>query len=184
MDILGAIILLILSIPIYIVIGIAIKIEDKGPILYSQTRLTKDAKEFKIYKFRSMVVDAGNQSAEIDDDRITKVGHVIRKLRIDELPQAINILKGDISLVGPRPESITNIEKYRKELPDFDLRLQVKGGLTGYAQIFGKYNTTPQMKLLLDLKYIEDFSIFEDIKLLLQTLMVFVRPDSTEGFDQ
>lgn len=183
MDILGAIVLLIISIPIFIITGIAIKLDDGGPIFYSQERLTKNGKVFKIYKFRSMKEDAGDQPAQKDDDRITKVGHKIRKLRIDELPQVINILKGDISLVGPRPESRAHAENIMKEVPDFNLRLRVKAGLTGYAQIFGKYNTTPEMKLLLDLHYIENYSIIEDIKLILQTLMVFVRPDSTEAFD-
>ncbi len=179
-DILGAIILLIISIPIFIVVAIAIKIEDQGPVFFMQERLTKNHKVFKIIKFRSMKIDSGDQPADKNDKRITKVGHIIRKLRIDELPQAINILKGDISLVGPRPESVSIATKYSKEYPEFNLRLQVKAGLTGYAQIFGKYNTTPKMKLILDLKYIENFSILEDLKLILQTLTVFVRADSTE----
>lgn len=182
-DIFGAIVLLIISIPILVVVGIAVKIEDGGTIFFTQNRLTKDGVEFKMYKFRSMKVNHDSRPAEKNDDRITKVGHVIRKLRIDELPQAINILKGDISIVGPRPESVEICRKYEETIPDFRLRLKVKGGLTGYAQIFGKYNTTPEMKLLLDLKYIESFSILEDIKLMLQTLMVFVRSDSTEGFE-
>ena len=182
MDILGSLVILILTIPVFIIVGVAIKIEDRGPIIYSQDRLTKDKKVFKIYKFRSMKQNCDLTPATVNDDRITKVGQVIRKLRIDELPQAINILKGDISLVGPRPESAVIFEKYLEDFPDFELRLKVKGGLTGYAQIFGKYNTTPEMKLLLDLKYIENYSLIEDIKLIFQTFMVFVRSDSTEGF--
>lgn len=182
-DIIGSLVLLIITLPITIGTSLAIKIDDGGPVFYSQERLTKDGKVFKIYKFRSMKTNSGNRPVEIDDDRITKVGHIIRKLRIDELPQAINILKGDISLVGPRPESKAHAANISKEVPDFNLRLRVKGGLTGYAQIFGKYNTNPEMKLLLDLKYIESQSTLEDLKLILQTLIVFIRPDSTEAFN-
>ncbi len=182
-DIVGALVLLIISSPIILVTAIAIKLDDGGPIFYSQERLTQNGRVFKIYKFRSMKVDSGDKPVEKDDDRITPVGHRIRKMRIDELPQVVNILKGDISLVGPRPESKAHAQKIMKVEPDFDLRLRVKAGLTGYAQIFGKYNTTPQMKLLLDLYYIENYTVLEDFKLILQTLMVFVRPDSTEAFD-
>lgn len=181
-DIIGSLVLLILSSPIYIFVYIAIKKDDGGPVFYLQERLTKHGKTFKIIKFRSMKMNAGSTPVTENDGRITKVGHIIRNLRIDELPQAINILKGDISLVGPRPESLSHSQVIQKTVPDFDLRLKVKGGLTGYAQIFGKYNTSPEAKLLLDLKYIENYSIIEDIKLILQTLMVFIRPDSTEAF--
>ena len=126
-----------------------------------------------------------NRSVTKDDDRITKVGHIMRKLRIDELPQLINILKGDMSVVGPRAEMIENVDAYTKELPEFALRLRVKAGLTGYAQIYGRYNTSPKDKLIMDLLYIENFSIFLDIKLILQTVMVFLKiDDSTEGFDE
>lgn len=133
-----------MTIPIFVIVGIAIKLDDGGPIIFKQERLTKNHEVFKILKFRSMKVNSGDIPADKDDDRITKVGHVIRKLRIDELPQAINILKGDISLVGPRPESVNIAKQYTKEIPNFDLRLQVKAGLTGYAQIFGKL--TPHQK--------------------------------------
>ena len=182
-DIIGGLVLLIISIPIFIIVGIAIKLDDGGPIFFLQSRLTLNNKSFYIIKFRSMKLNAGSTPVTEHDDRITKVGHIIRKLRIDELPQAINILKGDISLVGPRPESTAHAAKISETLPDFHLRLRVKGGLTGYAQIFGKYNTTPEMKLLLDLKYIENQSTIEDLKLIFQTLKVFVRSDSTEGFE-
>lgn len=183
-DIVGASILLIVTLPITLLVSIAIKLDDNGPVFYRQTRITKEEKEFEIIKFRSMKLNSGDRPAEVNDDRITKVGHIIRKYRVDEIPQALNILKGDISLVGPRPESKAHAEEISKTVPDFNMRLKVKGGLTGYAQIFGKYNTTPEQKLLLDLKYIESFSIIEDLKLIFQTLMVFIRPDSTEAFEE
>ena len=133
-------------------------------------------------KFRSMKVNCGNVSVSEGDDRITPVGKVIRKYRLDELPQLFNILKGDMSFVGPRPEMLENIWSYTEELPEFSYRLRVKAGLTGLAQVVGKYNTTPKDKLILDMMYIERFSIWRDIKLLFQTLLVFLKKDSTEGF--
>ena len=144
-DILASGIGLIVVLPIMLITAIAIKAYDKGPVFYKQVRLTKDHKEFEIYKFRSMIMNAETDQARLasqNDDRITPVGKVIRALRIDELPQLINILKGDMTIVGPRPER-PEIEKlYLEELPEFGLRLKVKAGLTGYAQVFGKYNTT------------------------------------------
>ena len=125
-----------------------------------------------------------NYSATSDDDRITSVGKVLRKLRIDELPQILNILKGDMSTVGPRPEMLKNVCDYTEALPEFAYRLRVKAGLTGYAQIAGKYNTSPKDKLILDLMYIENYSIWRDIKLILQTLIVFFKSDSTEAFGE
>lgn len=183
-DVIGSLLFIIVSFPLWIIIGIAIKLEDGGPIIYKQDRLTLNHRKFKIYKFRSMKVNSGYMPAKEKDSRITKVGNFIRKYRIDELPQFINILKGEMSLVGPRAESVERFIDIEKELKDFDLRLRVKAGLTGYAQIFGKYNTTPENKLLLDIKYIENFSILEDIKLLFQTVIVFIKSDSTEGFSE
>lgn len=184
-DIVGSLLILIATIPIFIIVSIAIKIDDGGPTYYKQNRLTKDGKIFKIIKFRSMKLDSGDVPVTKNDSRITKVGTTLRKFRIDELPQMYNILRGDMSLVGPRPESVAHSKVIKEIVPEFDQRLKVKGGLTGYAQIFGKYNTTPKMKLRLDLKYIESFSILDDIKLLLQTLIVFVKSgDSTEAFDE
>ena len=155
--------LVVLS-PLMLVTAIAIK-SDGGPALYKQVRLTKDGRKFKILKFRSMRVDAEKYSGAVlsageHDPRITKVGRVIRACRLDELPQLINILKGDMSLVGPRPERPEIAAEYEKELPEFSLRLQVKAGLTGYAQVYGKYNTTPYDKLLMDLTYIAKPSLF------------------------
>lgn len=183
-DIIGALLIIIFTSPIFIITSIAIKIDDGGPVIYKQDRLTKGGEIFQIYKFRSMKTDSGNVPVQVNDARVTTIGEKIRKYRIDELPQMFNILKGDMSLVGPRPESVAHAEIIKQSVPEFDLRLKVKAGLTGYAQIFGKYNTSPKMKLRLDIKYIESFSILDDIKLLLQTLIVFIRPDSTEAFDE
>ena len=178
--------LLILS-PILIIVAILIKLQDGGPIFYKQIRLTKDHKEFEIYKFRSMVVNAEQEGAQLatqNDSRITKLGHFIRMTRIDELPQLLNILKGDMSVIGPRPERPEIEEEYLKELPEFGLRLQVKAGLSGYAQVFGKYNTTPKNKLKLDLLYINQRSVLLDLKIILYTIKIIFVPESTEGFEE
>ena len=138
----------------------------KGPILYKQARLTKGGKVFYVMKFRSMRVDSEKQGARLamkHDDRITPVGRVIRNLHLDELPQLFNILKGDMSMVGPRPERPQIAEEYKKAIPEFDYRLKVKAGLTGFAQVYGKYNTTPYDKLKLDLTYIENYSVWLDL---------------------
>jgi lipopolysaccharide/colanic/teichoic acid biosynthesis glycosyltransferase len=163
--------------------AIAIKIDDGGSILYKQTRLTKGGKEFKIYKFRSMIENAEQngvpQLAQDDDARITKVGAVLRKYRLDELPQIFNILKGDMSLVGPRPERPELSEKYHDTMPEFDFRLYVKAGLTGYAQVTGKYDTTPYDKLKMDLMYIENYSFLLDLKILSMTVKIILFPVKT-----
>ena len=167
-------------------VAIAIKAEDRGPVFYRQKRVTKDGKTFDILKFRSMIVDAESDGkphpATDNDDRITKVGKVIRAMRIDELPQIFNILKGDMSIVGPRPERVEHCEKYGAEIPEFEFRNKVKGGLTGFAQIYGKYNTTALDKLRLDLMYIENYSLILDIKLILMTIRIMFKKESTEGF--
>ena len=184
-DIIGSLILLILVSPIMLAVSIAIKIQDRGDIFYKQVRLTKDEKEFKIIKFRSMVMNAEKNTgvvlAKKNDDRITPVGKFIRKTRIDELPQLINILNGDMSFVGPRPERPEIYDEICETMPEFRYRLVVKAGLTGYAQVYGKYNTSLRDKLLLDLYYIENYSIIDDIKLILLTLKIIFNEDSTEG---
>ena len=167
--------------------AIAIKLYDGGPVFFKQARCTIGGKVFYIHKFRSMIVDAekyGAIPATDKDPRITKVGNVIRATRIDELPQILNILKGEMSIVGPRPERVEHVEKYSKEVPEFSYRLKVKGGLPGYAQIYGKYNTSAYDKLRLDLMYIENYSLLLDIKLILMTLQIMLRKESTEGFKQ
>lgn len=182
-DIFVSIVALVLSSPIFLFVSVAIKIDDRGPVFFKQKRLTKDGQVFEIIKFRSMKENVSEKPAFVHDDRITRVGHFIRKIRIDEVPQFLNILKGEMSVVGPRPESIYLNGEILDKLPQFAFRLKVKAGLTGYAQIFGKYNTNPKSKLLLDLEYIENYSLLNDIKLILQTFTVFVKKDSTEGFD-
>ena len=184
-DIIVSIVLLTITSPIMLLVGIAIKLYDGGSIIHKQTRLTLGGKEFNVYKFRSMIMDAEKDgiarlSAE-GDVRVTPVGKIIRRTRIDELPQLFNILKGEMSLVGPRPERPQIAAEYRKYMPEFDYRLKVKGGLTGYAQIYGKYNTTPYDKLKLDLMYIENYSFRLDLKLLLNTLKILFMKESTEG---
>ena len=132
-----------------------------------------------------MIVDAekyGVQPCTGDDPRVTKVGKYIRKSRLDEIPQLINILKGEMSLVGPRPERIEHVEKYTKEMPEFAYRLRVKGGLTGYAQIYGKYNTSAYDKLRLDLMYIENQSLLVDLKIVMLTFRTMFQKERTEGF--
>lgn len=187
-DILGSLLLLIVTSPIMLVTAIAIKTNDKGDIFYRQSRLTKDGKTFEIIKFRSMIMNAESQTGAVlakhDDDRITSVGKIIRKFRIDELPQLFNILMGDMSFVGPRPERIEMYDEITRTMPEFDYRLCVKAGLTGYAQIYGKYNTALRDKLLLDLYYIEKYSLVEDIKLIILTLKVVFKPDAAEGIKQ
>ena len=178
---------LICASPFMLLIALAIKLEDGGPVFFKQKRATYDGKTFDILKFRSMIVDAekyGAIPATEKDPRITKVGNVIRAIRFDELPQLLNIIKGDMSIVGPRPERVEHMEAYGKEVPEFDFRLKVKGGLTGYAQIYGKYNTSPYDKLRMDLMYVENYSFFNDLKLILMTLRILLKKESTEGFDK
>ena len=187
-DIFGSLFGLLITSPILLITAISIKLEDHGPVFFKQERITQYGKRFMILKFRSMIVDAEKDGrphpAGEKDDRITKVGRVIRACRIDELPQLINILKGEMSIVGPRPERVEHVEKYTQEIPEFSFREKVKGGLTGYAQVYGKYNTTALDKLKLDLMYIMDFSILLDIQILFETVKILFRKDSTEGFTE
>ena len=186
-DVSGALVLLILASPFMLITAIAIKLYDGGPILYKQVRCTLDQREFYIMKFRSMRTDAEKDGvarlAQKNDDRITPVGKIIRKCRIDELPQLVNILKGDMSFIGPRPERPEIIAQYLEVMPEFAYRMKVKAGLAGFAQVYGKYNTSPYDKLKLDLTYIENYSIMLDIKLMLLTLKILFWPDSTEGVE-
>lgn len=187
MDIVLCLIAMIFAAPIMLIIAVAIKIEDGGPVFYRQKRATIGGREFDILKFRSMIVDAEKDGVSIPatgkDPRITKVGRIIRACRVDELPQILNILKGDMSIVGPRPERLEHMEKYCAQIPEFYFRLKVKGGLTGYAQIYGKYNTSAYDKIRMDLMYIENYSIVLDIKLILLTIRILFSKESTEGFD-
>lgn len=187
-DLFCSLVLIILSSPIWLITAVAIKLYDRGPVLYKQIRCTIGGREFGILKFRSMRVDAEKDGvarlAAKNDSRITPVGKFIRAVRIDELPQLLNILKGDMSFIGPRPERPEIIAQYMQEMPEFALRMKVKAGLAGYAQVYGKYNTTPYDKLKLDLSYIETYSLWLDIKLMLLTLKILFRPESTEGIEE
>lgn len=177
-DVLFGVIGIIVSVPVIIIIGIIVKLETPGPIFYSQERLGKDGKKFYIYKIRSMYKNAeenGAQWAEKNDFRVTKVGNFIRKTRIDELPQFYNILIGDMSLIGPRPEREIFAEVFQKEIPNFHFRLRVKPGLTGWAQVNGGYDHKPHEKLQYDLYYIENKSFQLDFKILLKTVFVVIK---------
>lgn len=186
MDLVIACFGLLITSPIFLFTAICIKAEDKGPVFYKQKRATYGGRSFEVLKFRSMRTEDGSihRSVTKNDDRITKVGKFIRKFRIDELPQLINVLRSDMSIVGPRPEMLENVEKYTRELPEFQYRNRAKAGLTGMAQIYGKYNTSPKDKLILDMTYINQYSIWLDIKLIFRTLLVLLTPDqSTEAFE-
>ncbi len=187
-DIAASLLGIIVLSPVMLITAIAIKAYDKGPALYKQVRLTKDGREFKILKFRSMRVNAESDGvarlATDHDDRITPIGKIIRACRLDELPQLFNILKGDMTIVGPRPERPEIAKQYEEELPEFRLRLQVKAGLTGLAQIYGRYNTEPYDKLRMDLMYINQMSFVKDLRLILATVKILFIKDSTEGTAQ
>lgn len=180
LDIVLSVIGLLIGIPLIVIFGILIKVEDSGPITYKQERLGKGGKKFYIYKLRSMRTDAekfGAQWAEKNDPRITKVGKFIRKTRIDEIPQLFNILKGDMSIIGPRPERPSFTEEFNQEIPGFINRLAVKPGLTGWAQVNGGYEITPEEKLIEDIYYIKNRSILLDLKILFKTVKVVLTGD-------
>ena len=184
-DIFASLLAILLLSPFMLITALAIKLYDGGPVLYKQVRLTRNRKQFNVLKFRSMRVDAEKDGvarlASANDDRITPIGKIIRKIRFDELPQLFNILRGDMTIVGPRPERPEIAEQYEKEIPSFGLRLQVKAGLTGYAQIYGRYNTEPLDKLKMDLIYINNMSVMEDLRLMFATVKILFLPESTEG---
>ena len=184
-DIVVAILMLVLFSPIFLFAAIGIKCTDGGPVFYKQDRLTMDGKLFQIYKFRTMVVNAEKLSGPIlasdRDPRILPIGRFLRATRLDELPQILNILKGEMSLVGPRPERPELAAEIEKNIPEFSYRLKVKAGLTGYAQVYGKYNTTAYDKLKLDLMYIRKYSLLLDLKLIIMTPKIMLLKESTEG---
>lgn len=186
MDILISGAALILTSPFMLATAIAIKAYDGGPVMFTQKRMTLNRKEFVIHKFRSMKVDADKGGKGIvtmqNDDRITPVGKFIRACRLDELPQLYDIFIGNMTIVGPRPERLETIELYEKDMPEFGLRLQVKAGLTGYAQVYGKANTSPYDKLQMDLMYIGEQGVLTDLKIILATIKILFMPESTEGF--
>ena len=185
MDVVFSLLGLVISAPFFLLIAISIKLTDRGPVFYKQTRLTKDGKTYEIYKFRTMIQNAEKYSGAVlaseHDPRILLVGRLLRATRLDELPQIFNILKGEMSIVGPRPERPELAAEIEKEIPEFSYRLKVKAGLTGYAQVYGKYNTTSYDKLKLDLTYIRNYSIFLDLKLIFMTPKIMLLKESTEG---
>lgn len=184
-DIIVSLIGIIVTSPIMAVTAILIKAYDGGTAIYSQERCTKDGKVFRIMKFRSMIMDAEKDGvarlATESDKRITPIGKFIRKTRIDELPQFFNVLHGEMSIVGPRPERPEIVEEYCEEIPEFRYRMKVKAGLTGYAQVYGKYNTTAYDKLKWDLMYIQKYSIGLDLKLIIMTIKIIFMKESTQG---
>lgn len=186
LDILISAVGIVVTSPLMLLIAVAVKLYDGGPVFYRQQRLTLHGKSFRIYKFRSMRVDSEKNGARLaskHDSRITPIGYVLRNLHLDELPQLFNVLKGDMSMVGPRPERYDIMKEYEKEIPEFAYRLKVKAGLTGYAQVYGKYNTTPYDKLKLDLFYIENYSFLLDLKLLFMTVKIFFQKEVSEGVE-
>ena len=184
-DLILSLIGIIVLIPMFIIVSAAIKIEDGGSVFYKQPRITIGGKTFKLIKFRSMREEVGDIHVSVteNDERITKVGRFIRKFRIDEFPQLFNVLAGDMSLVGPRPEMVENVKAYSRDLPEFLYRQRMKAGITGLAQVYGRYNTSPKDKLMYDLMYIEQANIWLDIKLILRTVLVLFTPEeSTQAF--
>lgn len=174
-EVLIAVFLLVLTLPTTLVVAVLIKLESPGPVLYRQERLGLNWKKFYIYKFRSMRVDAeknGPQWAKKNDPRVTKIGRFIRQTRIDEIPQLFNVIKGDMSLIGPRPERECFTRKFAKKIPQFTQRLSVKPGLTGWAQVNGGYDVSPEQKFEMDMYYIRHQSPFLDLKILLKTVKV------------
>lgn len=177
---------IVLASPFMLLIALAVKLYDRGPVFYKQERLTRGGQTFMIYKFRSMGMDSEKNGARLaakEDKRVTPVGKIIRNIHFDELPQLFNILKGDMSMVGPRPERQEISDLYAEDIPEFVLRTKVKAGLTGYAQVYGKYNTTPYDKLKFDLTYIENYSLWLDIKIMLLTFKILFQKENTEGID-
>jgi exopolysaccharide biosynthesis polyprenyl glycosylphosphotransferase len=187
MDVVLSLLACIILSPLMLVIIIAIKVYDRGPIFYTQERITKDGRPFQIIKFRSMIVESeeeGARLASVDDERITPVGRILRRSHFDELPQLFNILKGDMSIVGPRPERREIFEQYEESIPEFKFRLKMKAGLTGYAQVYGQYNTVPYDKLKLDLTYIENYSLWLDIKLCFLTVKILFQKEKSAGVEE
>ena len=175
---------LVLSSPVMLFCALYIKLDDGGSIFFRQERATRNGRPFKILKFRTMKPNDETHPATADDDRITRAGRFLRSTRLDELPQFWNVLKGEMSVVGPRPEQVKYIHGFDQDFEQYEYRLRVKAGITGYAQIEGRYNTTNKEKLLLDLIYIQDYSLWLDLKLVLQTIIVLFKNDSTQGFSE
>ena len=187
MDIVISAAILLVTAPFVGIAALCIKLYDGGPVIFRQKRYTRNQEVFTMYKLRSMIVDAekdGEQRTTVGDKRITPIGKFIRATRLDEIPQLVNVLKGDMAIVGPRAESIGLVDAYIEKMPAFRYRTKVKAGLTGYAQVYGKANTSHEDKARMDIYYIENYSLLTDIKLLLYTVKVIFMKESTEGFDE
>ena len=188
LDLCVAVIGFVCALPFMLVTALAIKISDGGTILYSQVRTGRDGKNFRVYKFRTMRADAekysGPMLAQENDPRITWLGRFLRAVRIDELPQIWNVLVGDMSIVGPRPERPFFVQQYIEEMPEYAYRHNVKPGITGLAQVYGKYNTTPFDKLVYDLMYIQRCNILTDLIIIIQTVKVLFTKSATDGVQQ
>jgi lipopolysaccharide/colanic/teichoic acid biosynthesis glycosyltransferase len=188
MDIVFAAVMLVLSLPFMLITALCVKLQDGGPAILKQERMTQNGRRFYVYKFRSMIVDAekatGAKLADKHDIRITPVGSFIRKVRLDELPQLWNIFIGDMSIVGPRPERPELADEHLKTIPEFAYRLKVRAGLTGYAQVVGKYNTSAYDKLKMDLMYISKYSLLLDLKIIFITFKILFKKESTEGMSE
>lgn len=187
-DIVVALLMLVVASPFMLVTAILVKVTSPGPIIYKQVRITMNQREFHILKFRTMTADAESKSgpmlAQAHDSRITSVGKYLRKLRLDELPQIFNVLRGDMSIVGPRPERPFFVDQFNAEEPHYYLRHNVRAGITGYAQVYGKYASDYHSKLKFDLLYIKCYSIFLDAKILLQTIKILFDKVSSQGLDE
>lgn len=184
-DVAVAGVLLLVSLPLMALIALAIKLTSPGPVFYLQERVGKDEKTFLLCKFRTMVENAeaktGPVLASKNDPRITTVGRILRATRLDELPQLWNVLKGDMSLVGPRPERPVFVERFKKEIPGYSYRHLVKPGITGFAQVAGRYTTSAADKLKYDLFYITNYSLFDDLKILMKTIPVVINGEAADG---
>jgi exopolysaccharide biosynthesis polyprenyl glycosylphosphotransferase len=187
-DFIASLVLLILASPIMLITAILVKLTSKGPVFYKQVRITKGQKEFNILKFRTMAAtaekDSGPVLATANDVRVTAIGKYLRSLRIDELPQLLNVLRGDMALVGPRPERPFFVDQFKEQNPYYYLRHNVRAGITGYAQVYGKYATDFNSKLNFDLVYIKKYSFVLDVKILLQTIKTLFDKVSSQGVDE
>ena len=187
-DIVLSLIALVILSPLMLITAVLVKASSPGPVFYRQTRITKDGKEFKILKFRSMGVTAEKESgpmlATSDDPRVTPVGKYLRSLRIDEIPQLINVLIGDMSIVGPRPERPFFVDQFQEQNAHYKLRHNVRAGITGYAQVYGKYASDFAAKLNFDLIYIKQYSLILDIKIMIQTIKILFDKVSSRGVDE
>lgn len=185
-DVVVSLVGMVIFSPVFLIIALFIKADTPGPVFYKQTRVGLGGSEFKLIKFRTMITDAEKETGPVlateDDPRITKVGRFLRKTRLDEIPQLANVLKGEMSLVGPRPERPFFVEQYGQEIPEYLHRLKVKPGITGLAQVLGKYDTTPEDKLIYDLYYIKNYNPLLDIQIILRTLKIPFEPDAAKGF--